>query len=333
MWSSAAALPTGGSWTCSTNPWTCRTGATRRPFATEHETRDDGHGPMLRGDVRITDLSFRYEKDLPCALQGNQPGYQGRRDRGYHRRDRRRQDHAREPHPPAVRHARARHDLSRRRGDRRYPAVLAAPQHRLTCPRTTSCSRKPSRTTSTSPRRSGRSRKSRTPPGSARSTARYRNSKKQYETELGERGVNLSGGQKQRVSIARALVKNPSILILDDCLSAVDTQTEEAILQSLRPFMQGPDHVHDRPPHLHHTGRGPHPGAGRRTDRGAGDSRGGLSKKAANTIAFTSASCWNIKYMSLKTDVFRLGVFPLGKLQRRWMIVRELTFSDLEFSC
>jgi ATP-binding cassette subfamily B multidrug efflux pump len=60
-----------------------------------------------------------------------------------------------------------------------------------------------------------------------------------YETLLGERGITLSGGQKQRVSLARAVVKNPPILILDDSLSAVDTQTESRILQSLRQFMKG----------------------------------------------------------------------------------------------
>ncbi|MDR6124072.1 ATP-binding cassette subfamily B multidrug efflux pump [Bacillus sp. SLBN-46] len=60
-----------------------------------------------------------------------------------------------------------------------------------------------------------------------------------YQTIVGERGVSLSGGQKQRISIARALLMNPEVLVLDDSLSAVDAKTEEAILTSLRENREG----------------------------------------------------------------------------------------------
>ncbi|WP_323757463.1 ABC transporter ATP-binding protein [Roseivirga sp.] len=62
---------------------------------------------------------------------------------------------------------------------------------------------------------------------------------KGFETMLGERGITLSGGQKQRASIARAIVRNPKILIMDDALSAVDTNTENTILNSLQRIMKG----------------------------------------------------------------------------------------------
>ncbi|WP_447560507.1 ATP-binding cassette domain-containing protein, partial [Staphylococcus aureus] len=64
-----------------------------------------------------------------------------------------------------------------------------------------------------------------------------------YDTVVGERGVSLSGGQKQRISIARALLTHPQVLILDDALSAVDAETETAILGNLKKERQGKTNI------------------------------------------------------------------------------------------
>ena len=70
-------------------------------------------------------------------------------------------------------------------------------------------------------------------------TENIKNFKEGFSTVIGERGVSLSGGQKQRVAIARAFIKNPEILIMDDCLSALDTRTESIILENLQLIMKG----------------------------------------------------------------------------------------------
>lgn len=80
----------------------------------------------------------------------------------------------------------------------------------------------------------------------AKDAAVYKNImelEKGFDTLIGERGITLSGGQKQRVSIARALAKHPQILVFDDCLSAVDTRTEEEILNNLGSVMQGKTNI------------------------------------------------------------------------------------------
>ena len=76
---------------------------------------------------------------------------------------------------------------------------------------------------------------------------RYSSFAEGYETMVGERGVTLSGGQKQRISIARALIKDPNIVIFDDCLSAVDAKTEKEIIDKPESLPAGQNCHHHYP--------------------------------------------------------------------------------------
>ena len=84
-----------------------------------------------------------------------------------------------------------------------------------------------------------------------------------YQTVVGERGVRLSGGQRQRIAIARALLRDAPILILDEALSSVDAESEAAIQDALDRLMRGRTTLDLRPPALEHHRRRPHPGARR----------------------------------------------------------------------
>ena len=80
-----------------------------------------------------------------------------------------------------------------------------------------------------------------------RSTTEYSRSLTGYATKVGERGVRLSGGERQRVAIARTILKNPRITLLDEATAALDTETEEKIQQSFATLAEGRNDAHHRP--------------------------------------------------------------------------------------
>ena len=94
-----------------------------------------------------------------------------------------------------------------------------------------------------------------------------------YDTVVGERGVRLSGGQRQRIAIARALLRDAPILVLDEALSSVDAESEALIQAALDRLMRRPHHARVRPPAVERDRRRPHPRARRRARRGAGHAR------------------------------------------------------------
>ena len=102
-----------------------------------------------------------------------------------------------------------------------------------------------------------------------------------YDTVVGERGYRFSGGEKQRMAIARTILRNPPVLVLDEATSSLDTQTEAAVQAELERLSRGPDDDHDRPPAVDRPRRRPDRGARPRADRRARDARGAARARRA----------------------------------------------------
>ena len=106
-----------------------------------------------------------------------------------------------------------------------------------------------------------------------------------YDTLIGERGVNLSGGQRQRVALARALLSGARVIVIDDPLSAVDTETERELLATLRPALRGPHGAAGDPAAVDGRARRPGGGAARRPHRRGRAARPSWPRAAATFAA------------------------------------------------
>ena len=173
----------------------------------------------------------------------------------------------------------------RRRPRRASSTTCATPS--ASCSRTRSCSATPSQPTSRSPtptrRRSGSSGR-RALAGAHEFIVELPDG---YDTEIGERGFSLSGGQRQRIAIARAILADPRVLILDDATSSVDPTKEHEIRDALRRGDARPHDDRDRPPAGHDR-----PGRPRRAARRRPHRRRGHPRRAAARRASATARCW-----------------------------------------
>ena len=94
-----------------------------------------------------------------------------------------------------------------------------------------------------------------------------------YDTPVGEHGTQLSGGQRQRIAVARALIKNAPIILLDEATAALDSESEKQVQEAIEHLCREPHHDRDRPPPAHHHARRRHPGGRGRRDRRARPAR------------------------------------------------------------